>query len=179
MAFDQCLVSQPRDTRPVSAANSGATSISAVRSREDLDAVIALMRAYAASLPVDLGYQNFDAEMADMPGKYAAPTGVLLLARDGGGRPIGCVALRPMDEPGRCEMKRLYIAPAGRGLGLGRRLVEALMIEARRIGYREICLDTLPHMDDAMGLYAKLGFAAIPPYYGPAPDGTRFLGRML
>lgn len=154
-------------------------AIDLVRNPDDLVAVIALMRAYASSLPVDLGYQNFEAEMAAMPGKYAAPMGALLLARRSDGLPIGCVALRPMHEPGRCEMKRLYIAPEGRGQGLGRRLVEALMQDARRIGYREICLDTLPHMADAMGLYAKLGFAAIPPYYGPAPTGTRFLGRML
>ncbi len=146
---------------------------------DDLAAVIALMRAYAASLPVDLGYQNFEAEMAAMPGKYAPPKGVLLLARNKSRSPIGCVALRPMDDAGRCEMKRLYVAPEGRGIGLGRRLVEALIAEARRIGYREICLDTLPHMDEAMGLYGRLGFTAIPPYYGPAPEGTRFMGRLL
>lgn len=157
----------------------GNIAISTVAAGDDLVAVVGLMRAYAASLPVDLGYQNFEAEMAAMPGKYAPPKGVLLLARDADGVPIGCVALRPMDEAGRCEMKRLYIAPEGRGRGLGRMLVEALMSEARRIGYREICLDTLPHMGEAMALYATLGFAPIAPYYGPAPAGTRFLGRML
>lgn len=153
--------------------------IEAVCGGEDLAAVIALMRAYARSLPVDLGYQNFEAEMAAMPGKYAPPAGVLLLARNADALPIGCVALRPLDDAGRCEMKRLYIAPEGRGQGLGRMLVEGLMIEARRIGYREICLDTLPHMGEAMALYATLGFAPIATYYGPAPQGTRFLGRML
>ncbi len=158
---------------------SAPTIIAPALTREDLDRVAGLFRRYAASLPVDLGYQNFEAELAGLPGKYAPPQGVLLLARDAIGDPIGCVALRPMDEPGRCEMKRLYIAREGRGRGLGRRLVEALMQEARRIGYREICLDTLPHMDEAMGLYEKLGFTPIQPYYGPAPAGTRFLGRTL
>lgn len=154
-------------------------SIDAVRTQEDLEAVVGLFRQYAASLPVDLGYQNFEVELAGMPGKYAPPKGALLLARTGTGKAAGCVALRPMEAAGRCEMKRLYVTPDGRGAGLGRRLVETLMSEARRIGYREICLDTLPHMDEAIGLYGKLGFAPIPAYYGPAPEGTRFLGRLL
>lgn len=145
----------------------------------DIAAVAALFRAYAASLPVDLAYQDFAAELAGLPGKYAPPAGALLLARGAARAPLGCVALRPMDAPGRCEMKRLYVSPAGRGLGLGRALVEAIFDEARRLGHREICLDTLPSMTEAIALYARLGFAPIAPYYDTPVAGTHFLARAL
>src|ERR1700733_6356013 len=92
-----------------------------VRTSEDLEATKALFNAYAASLGINLSYQNFVAEMAAMPGKYAPPKGELLLARDKVGAAIGCVGLRPLED-GVCEMKRLYVAPEGRGLGLGRAL---------------------------------------------------------
>ena len=145
---------------------------------DDLAAIAGLFRAYAASLPVDLGYQDFEAELAALPGKYAPPAGALLIARDGAGAPLGCVALRPMAD-GCCEMKRLYAAPAGRGLGLGRALAEAICAEARRRGYREIRLDTLPTMTEAQGLYARLGFVPTAPYYDTPVAGTRFLARAL
>lgn len=145
---------------------------------DDLAAIAGLFRAYAASLPVDLGYQDFEAELAALPGKYAPPAGALLIARDGAGAPLGCVALRPMAD-GCCEMKRLYVAPAGRGLGLGRALAEAICAEARRRGYREIRLDTLPTMTEAQGLYARLGFVPTAPYYDTPVAGTRFLARAL
>ena len=154
-------------------------SITPVRTSDDLAAAIALFRLYAASLDVDLAYQNFDAELAAMPGKYATPAGELLLARRTDTTPIGCVALRPMDTAGCCEMKRLYVAPAGRGLGLGTALVEALAQRAAALGYREMCLDTLPSMTEAIALYRKLGFEPISPYYATPVAGTHFLRRSL
>jgi GNAT superfamily N-acetyltransferase len=154
-------------------------AITPVRTADDLASVITLFRAYAGSLQVDLTYQNFEAEMAAMPGKYAPPNGELLLARALSGAPIGCVGLRPLDDPGCCEMKRLYVSPEGRGIGLGRRLVEAVVREAERIGYSELRLDTLPFMDDAIALYRKSGFEPMEPYYETPVVGTVFLRRSL
>lgn len=157
----------------------GAFEIRPVRGPDDLAAVIALFRAYAESLDVDLAYQGFEEEMAAMPGKYASPGGELLLARGADGAPLGAVALRPVEPAGCCEMKRLYVAPAGRGLGVGEALVRALLNEARRIGYREIRLDTLPSMAAAFALYRKLGFVEMDPYYDTPVAGTRFLRLAL
>ena len=145
----------------------------------DLDAVRAFFRAYAASLPVDLGYQGFEDELAGLPGVYASPEGLLLLARAPDGSPLGCGAFRAMKAGEGCEMKRVYIAPSARGLGLGIAMVEALMAQARLAGYRTIALDTLPSMIEAHRLYAKLGFTPIAPYYDTPIDGTVFLGRAL
>ena len=143
----------------------------------DLGAVADLFEAYAASLGVDLGYQDFAVELATLPGKYAAPAGALLIAR--APAPIGCVALRPLAVDGACEMKRLYVAPGARGLGLGRALAEAILAEGRRLGYREIRLDTLPTMASAIGLYRDLGFTPCAPYYQTPVAGTHFLARPL
>jgi ribosomal protein S18 acetylase RimI-like enzyme len=154
-------------------------SIAPVRTAEALAAAVELFRAYAASLDVDLAYQDFDAEMAEMPGKYAPPSGELLLARDGAGNPLGCVALRPLGKDGVCEMKRLYVSPEGRGTGVGKKLVEAVVGEAERIGYREMRLDTLPSMTEATGLYRASGFEPIQPYYQTPVTGTLFLRRHL
>lgn len=154
-------------------------AIASATTAEDLVAVVGLFKAYEASLAIDLAYQDFAGELAGLPGAYAAPDGSLLLARGEDGTPLGCVALRPMDRPGRCEMKRLYVAPAARGTGLGRRLMEAVIAEARRIGYREICLDTLPDMAAAQGLYRAAGFVPITPYYDTPVVGTVFLGLSL
>ena len=148
-------------------------------SAEDLSGVRMLFKAYAASLPIDLGYQDFAEELAGLPGKYAPPHGALLLARDEDRTPLGCVALRPLSEAECCEMKRLYLLPAARGRGLGRALAEAAIGAARRIGYRELRLDTLTGMAEARALYAQLGFRPIPPYYAPTPPGTVFLSRTL
>lgn len=131
-----------------------------VRSPADLAAVVTLFRAYAATLDVDLAYQDFEAELAAMPGKYAPPAGELLLARQSDGTPVGCVGLRPLDVAGCCEMKRLYVALEGRGTGLGRLLVETVIAEARRLGYRDMRLDTLPTMHEAQALYTRLGSAS-------------------
>jgi len=145
----------------------------------DLAAVASLFRAYAASLPVDLAYQGFEAELACLPGKYAPPSGALLVAKAEDGTVLGCIALRALDTNGVAEMKRLYVAPAGRGLGLGRRLVEAAVAEAQRIGYRELWLDTLPTMTEAIALYGRCGFEPMAPYYQTPVAGTRFMRRVL
>lgn len=153
--------------------------IAPVRTADDLAATIGLFRAYAASLDVDLGYQDFEGEMAAMPGQYAPPAGELLLAREAGGEPLGCVGLRPIAPSGCCEMKRLYVAPQGRGAGVGKALVDALVQAAERIGYREMRLDTLPSMAGAQALYRKLGFEVIAPYYDTPVAGTIFMRRAL
>ena len=152
--------------------------VAPVRTPADLDAVGELFDAYAASLDVDLAYQNYGAERAGLPGKYAPPEGELLLARSRDGAAIGCVALRAVGD-GACEMKRLYVAPGARGLGLGRRLAEAVVQAAGARGYREIRLDTLPSMASAIGLYEAMGFTRVAPYYAGAVDGTIFLARPL
>lgn len=150
-----------------------------VRSPEDLAATAALFSGYAASLPVDLAYQDFDGELAALPGKYAPPAGELFLARDGEGLPLGCVGLRQLAEEGCCEMKRLFLLPAARGLGLGRALTGAVVDHARAAGYRELRLDTLASMAAAQSLYRSMGFEQIPPYYAPTPPGTVFMGLEL
>lgn len=150
-----------------------------VRTAGDVTAAASLFRAYAASLDVDLSYQDFDGELAALPGLYAPPAGELLLARQGDGSPIGCGGLRPLDLPGCCEMKRLYVSPQARGLGLGKALAAALIDVAQRIGYREMRLDSLPSMGDAQALYRKLGFAVVEPYYDTPVPGTVFMRRCL
>ena len=149
------------------------------RSAEDLACIGRLFRDYAASLDVDLSYQDFDAELAALPGRYAPPAGELLLARGRDDVPVGCVALRPVEPSGSCEMKRLYVAPGGRGGGLGRALVAAVLCEAGRIGYREMRLDTLPSMTDAIALYRRLGFTPLDPYYATPVAGTLFMRRRI
>ena len=144
----------------------------------DLLAVRALFQGYAASLPVDLAYQDFAAELTGLPGKYAEPKGALLLARDQAGAPLGCIALRPLDGE-TCEMKRLFLLPEARGMGLGRALAEAIITAARDRGYRELRLDTLPSMTSAIALYEGLGFERIEPYYAPTPPGTVFMALAL
>lgn len=132
-----------------------------------------LLEEYAASLDVDLDFQNFAGELAGLPGDYRRPEGALLLGFEGGD-PVGCVAFR-RQEPGAAEMKRLYVRPSARGGGWGRRLVERIVAEARVAGYERMRLDTLPSMVSAVGLYLSLGFRDIAPYrHNPVP-GARFL----
>lgn len=145
---------------------------------EDIAAARGLFRAYVDSLAIDLGFQDVETELATLPGKYAPPGGAILLARDADGRAVGCVALRPLGS-GTCEMKRLYALPRTRGTGLGRRLAEAILAEARRAGYRRILLDTLDSMAAARGLYAALGFAETEAYYTNPTPGTVYLARDL
>ncbi len=135
--------------------------------------VRALLREYAASLPFELDFQDFDRELAGLPGAYAPPRGALLLARIDG-EAAGCIALRPFAED-VCELKRLFVRPAARGLGLGRRLTTEIVSEARRLGYARMRLDTTPGMEAAQALYEELGFVETAPYrHNPVP-GTRFL----
>ena len=144
----------------------------------DLSDLARLFAQYQAHIGVDLSYQDFANEVAGLPGKYAPPAGSLLVARAGDGRAIGCVAMRPLDHDS-CEMKRLFVTPEGRGLGLGRALVHAIIAEARQAGYTEIKLDTLPSMREAIELYRTLGFERAAPYYATAPAGTIFMSRKL
>lgn len=153
--------------------------ITPARSEADIADVGRLFDAYVASLGIDLAFQDIEAELASLPGKYAPPWGEILLARDDARKAIGCVALRPIEPEGCCEMKRLYIAPSARGTGLGAELVAAILAEAERIGYREIRLDTLPTMGAALKLYRRAGFRPIPPYYETPLAGTVFLARPI
>jgi GNAT superfamily N-acetyltransferase len=146
---------------------------------QGLEQVRGLLREYAAGLGFDLCFQGFDAELAALPGKYAPPGGCLLLATLEDGAPGGCVGLRRLRDD-VAEMKRLYVRPAARGRGLGKRLAEAVIEEARRLGYRAMWLDTVPSvMGEATGLYQALGFRPVPAYcHNPVP-GAVFLGLDL
>jgi len=141
------------------------------RSPGYLLAVRGLFAEYAENLGVDLCFQGFQQELDGLPGDYAPPDGRLLLATDGD-RAVGCVAIRKLED-GICEMKRLYVQPGHRGQGLGRRLAEAVITEARAIGYGKMRLDSLTSLTEAAGLYRSLGFVEISPYrYNPLPDAV-------
>ncbi|MBA3598600.1 MAG: GNAT family N-acetyltransferase [Methylibium sp.] len=144
---------------------------------EQFDDARELFREYAAALDIDLCFQDFDAELAGLPGEYAEPAGALLLAWCDGSL-AGCVALRPLpdaDEANACEMKRLYVRRAFRRFGLGRLLAETLIDRARVAGYSAMLLDTLDEMEAARELYASLGFEEVPPYYFNPLPGAHYL----
>jgi GNAT superfamily N-acetyltransferase len=141
---------------------------------EQIDQVRDLFREYADWLKIDLCFQNFEAEVAELPGDYAAPAGRLLLAYDNA-QLAGCIALRRFDER-TCEMKRLFVRDEFRGQGLGHQLIAAIIQEAKQIGYRYMRLDTLPpKMNDAIKLYRSYGFREIDPYYNNPVPGAMFM----
>ena len=142
-----------------------------------MDAIREIFQEYADGLGIDLCFQQFDAELAGLPGEYQEPRGGLLMARVGG-ELAGCCALRPLDKadyPNAAEMKRLYVRKAFRGFGLGRQLSEAILDTARRAGYACVLLDTLSEMDTARSLYDDLGFVEIAPYYHNPISGAHYL----
>ena len=143
----------------------------------ELAAVRDLFLEYAGSLNFSLCFQDFETELEGLPGAYAPPRGILLLARDGG-EFAGCVGVRPLDD-GRCEMKRLYVRGHYRGSGLGRQLAERAISFAREAGYRSMVLDTLPQMTQAVRLYRELGFTRCAPYYDNTPIGSSCLELRL
>jgi ribosomal protein S18 acetylase RimI-like enzyme len=145
-----------------------------VTSGAEVEAVRELLREYARWLDLDLSFQRFGEEMESLPGEYAPPHGVLLLALDGSVA-LGCVGLRPLTWPETAELKRLFVRPSGRGRQLGRLLSKTALSAARAIGYRRVRLDTLPHMAAAQHLYESLGFRGIEAYrFNPVP-GTRYM----
>ena len=151
--------------------------IVAVKTKDDLIEVSKLFEEYSSSLEISLDFQDFDLELANLPGDYAPPAGCLLMAV-WKGEVVGCVGLRKF-SPSICEMKRLYSRPRFRGLGIGRALCEAVIDQARKIGYERMRLDTLPSMETAKGLYASFGFKEIEPYrYNPV-EGTSFMELLL
>lgn len=148
--------------------------LSSAHSEEYLDNARELFREYSAWLEIDLCFQNFEKELAGLPGDYAPPSGRLLLAFHNA-ELAGCVALRKIAE-GVCEMKRLFVRPKFRGEGIGRNLIEAIIRAATEIGYERMRLDTLPpKMNDAISLYRSFGFKEIEPYYDNPVPGAKFM----
>jgi GNAT superfamily N-acetyltransferase len=146
-----------------------------------LDATREIFREYAASLAVDLCFQGFEQELAELPGDYAGPQGLLLLAFVDGAL-AGCGGLRPLpdsDHANACEMKRLYVRRAFRRFGLGRILAQRLMDGATQAGHSAMLLDTLDEMEAARGLYETLGFVEVPPYYFNPIPGAHYLKAEL
>ena len=150
-----------------------------VRRPEDIAEAALLFREYADWLGIDLSFQGFEAELASLPGKYAPPAGELMLAYAPAGDVLGCVAMRTLEGTTVCGMKRLYVRPAARGLGIGAALVEAIIGCAEELGYAEMKLDTLAGMQQAFALYKRFGFLEIPAYYHNPVPGTVYLGKRL
>lgn len=139
----------------------------------DVETAHTLFREYADGLGVDLTFQDFERELAELPGNYDR-----ILVAEVGGETAGCVGVRPLDE-GVCEMKRLYVRDAYRGLGIGRILAQSAIDAARELGYHRMRLDTLPSMQEAMALYEALGFRDVEPYRFNPIAGSRFLELVL
>ena len=161
---------------PTSSDNSFA--IVPARSRIELTSAAALLRAYAAALPVDLAPQGFRQELDSLPGLYNPPQGELLLAKRGD-HVLGCIGLRPLEPPHVAEIKRLFVRPQARKMGVGQALVSAVIATAGRLGYGELKLDTLPEMQGAIALYTRNGFAPIPPYGSHLYPDLVTLGKTL
>ena len=158
-------------------ATSPLVELTTPREPHEIELVREIFEEYASGLGVDLCFQQFDEELAGLPGDYAAPRGALLLAYVDGAV-AGCVALRPLDGvdyANAAEMKRLYVRKAFRGFGLGRQLAEAVLDQARQAGYACVLLDTLDGMESARALYSELGFEEIPPYYHNPLPGSHYL----
>jgi GNAT superfamily N-acetyltransferase len=148
--------------------------LSQATTSDDIQNARQLFEEYAASLGFSLCFQNFDQELAGLPGKYSPPSGRLLLAYSNE-QLAGCIALRQLNAH-TCEMKRLFVRPDFRGAKLGKVMVEAIIAEARAIGYKRMCLDTVPgKMDRAIGLYEAIGFRDVEPYYDIPVEGARFM----
>jgi putative acetyltransferase len=181
-------------SRPLPLADTPNVVIITAEAPHEIDAARAIFREYADSLDIDLCFQNFEEELATLPGDYAEPRGALLLAlidsqpgatgpllTRSDGRPAhvaACCALRPLDTadyPNAAEMKRLFVRPAFRGMGLGRQLTEAILDAARSAGYASVLLDTLDDMEAARTLYEDLGFEEVPPYYHNPIAGSHYL----
>lgn len=161
--------------------NTHTTSIAPPEFPFNLADVRSLFQEYATQLNVDLCFQNFEAELAGLPGEYTEPRGALLMASVDG-IPAGCCAIRPLDTAdyaNACEMKRLFVRPEFRRLGLGRQLTEQTMDLARMAGYDCLLLDTLNDMESARALYQELGFEEIPPYYFSPIEGAHYLKVQL
>lgn len=157
------------------------TQLITPESPEDWQETRLLLRDYAASLAVDLCFQGFEEELATLPGAYAPPGGLMLLATVDGAV-AGSGAFRPQpnaDHPNACEMKRLFVRPAFRRFGLGRILAQALMDRATEAGYSSMLLDTLDDMEAARGLYESLGFVEVPPFYFNPIPGAHYLKAEL
>ena len=166
----------PREPKPL-------IDLRHVENDADADIARRLFRDYQAGLGVDLCFQGFEAELASLPSPYVPPRGALLLA-EVDGRTAGCVAVRGLKsgQTGAttdCEMKRLYVHPSTRGLGVGRILAEAVIDTARTLGYRRMVLDTLGRLDAALALYRDLGFVEIPEYYHNPVEDVIFLAKTL
>lgn len=150
----------------------------------DIEAARALFREYVDAFSQDadfamyLGQQGFAAEVAGLPGIYAPPSGVILLAWEEGA-PAGCVACKPLDPPRVCEMKRLYVRPAFRGRRVGEHLIRGVLVAGQSMGYQRMRLDTLPSMPAAQRLYARFGFREIPAYVDNPVWGARFMELAL
>lgn len=160
-------------------ASQAAVQVREAGSADDFAAASALFQEYAAQLGVDLCFQNFAAELAQLPGMYGPPAGRLLVATAGDAI-VGCVGIRALKgDVSTCEMKRLYVRDEGRGRGIGRLLARNAVDAARSLKYRRMVLDTLPSMVVAARLYAELGFRETIPYYVNPNEGVRYLELML
>jgi GNAT superfamily N-acetyltransferase len=173
------------------AARDSSAALRSASGPNDIELARTLFVEYARSLNVDLCFQGFDRELATLPGAYAPPGGRLLLV-GAPGDAFGCIALRPLASTGNSccggstdvanavgEVKRLYVRPGNRGGGWGRKLAQAIIDDARAIGYRELKLDTLEQMGEAQALYAKLGFRECPQYYDNPLPGVVYMSLAL